>query len=95
MMSAEKFRAATPCRLAVALLALAFTGQLAAAPAGLDRQTGWSVSSLESINPGDIAVGSDRNLWFPETGTNRIGRITTMGDVREFTMTMGTAKSPA
>jgi virginiamycin B lyase len=85
-MSAERFRVAAPCRLAVALLALAFAEQPGAAPAGLDRQTGWSVSSLESINPGDITVGPDRNLWFPETGTNRIGRITTMGDVKEFTI---------
>jgi streptogramin lyase len=85
-MPAERHRAAAPCRLTVALLALAFAGQTGATPAGLDLQTGWSVSSPESIEPGDITVGADRNLWFPETGTNRIGRITTMGDVEEFTI---------
>jgi streptogramin lyase len=52
----------------------------------VDRQEASSVSSAESITPGDIAVGPDRNLWFPETGTNRVGRITTGGDVREFTI---------
>jgi streptogramin lyase len=82
-----KSRVAAPCRLALFLLSLTLVEQPEASPAGLDWQARLSVSSAESLTPGDIAVGSDRNLWFPETGTNRIGRMTTGGDVREFTIT--------
>ncbi len=85
-MSAQKSRIAAPCRLAVVLLGLSAIEQPGAALAGPDLETASSLSSPESINPGDIAVGSDRNLWFPETGTSRIGRMTTAGEVREFTI---------
>lgn len=34
--------------------------------------------------PTDIAVGSDNNLWFTEQGADKIGRITTEGQVTEF-----------
>ena len=59
---------------------------MGAAPAGLDGQETASVSFAGPIRPGDITVGSDRHLWFPEMGTNRIGRITTAGDLAEFTI---------
>ena len=35
--------------------------------------------------PADIVVGPDGNLWFTESGVNRIGRITTAGTITEFT----------
>jgi streptogramin lyase len=31
-----------------------------------------------------IAAGSDGNLWFTETDANKVGRITTSGDITEF-----------
>lgn len=85
-MVTERHRVAASSRIAVSLLALGLVGPSGASPAAVDRQEASSVSSAESITPGDIAVGPDRNLWFPETGTNRIGRVTTGGDVREFTI---------
>src|SRR6266404_1730309 len=85
-MVTERHRVAASCRIAVSLIALGLVGPSGASPAAVDRQEASSVSSAESIRPGDIAVGPDRNLWFPETGTNRIGRVTTSGDIREFTI---------
>src|SRR5262245_4924237 len=37
-----------------------------------------------TIRPGDIAVGMDGNLWFPEVGTGLVARMTTAGFVTEF-----------
>lgn len=37
-----------------------------------------------AAHAGGIAVGSDGALWFVETGTNQIGRITTDGVVTEY-----------
>jgi virginiamycin B lyase len=31
-----------------------------------------------------IVVGSDKNLWFTETGGNALGRITMSGELTEF-----------
>jgi virginiamycin B lyase len=70
----------------VVLVSLSLADHLAAQPGGIYRPATSSVTSLESIGPGDIAVGSDGNLWFPETGANRMGRITTAGVVKEFTI---------
>jgi len=67
--------------MTIALLALALGQRLGASAAG----TG-SILSADSRRPGDITVGSDGNLWFPEMGTNRIGRITIAGAVQEFTI---------
>ena len=44
-------------------------------------------------NPAQITLGSDGNLWFTETGTNKIGQITPKGVVTEFNLTPGS--SPA
>jgi virginiamycin B lyase len=35
-------------------------------------------------NPAGITAGPDGALWFTETGANKIGRITTTGEVTEF-----------
>lgn len=84
--SSQKPHIAASCRLVAAVLVLAGVARPGVALAGSHRQTAWTVSSAESISPGDITVGADRSLWFPETGTNRIGRITTAGEVAEFTI---------
>jgi streptogramin lyase len=39
------------------------------------------------FSPSDIAVGSDKNLWFTET--NAIGKITTSGEVTEYELPSG------
>ena len=35
-------------------------------------------------NPGGIVVGSDQAVWFIESVANKIGRITTDGNLSEF-----------
>ena len=35
-------------------------------------------------SPREITIGPDGNLWFTETGGNRIGRITPAGTITEF-----------
>ena len=94
-MSAQKCLVAASSRLAAAVLVLAGVARSEVAFADTDKQTSWTVSSTESVSPGDITVGADRNLWFPETGTNRIGRITTAGEVREFTIFDAVELGPA
>ena len=34
--------------------------------------------------PNGITAGPDGDLWFTETGGNKIGRITTAGSIAEF-----------
>src|SRR5262249_18514611 len=36
--------------------------------------------------PSGVAVGPDGALWFTEEGANKIGRMTTSGQVREFAL---------
>ena len=84
-MTLKRSRAAVSRRRAAALLALGLAAQAGALPAGGDRAAS-AVASVELTSPGDIAVGPDRNLWFPETGTNRVARITTAGVIQEFTV---------
>src|SRR5438552_18924022 len=81
-MSAARSRIATRFPTAAVLLVLLTVGTPGAALAGLESR----ISTPEPINPGDIAVGADGNLWFPETGTNRIGRMTIAEQVGEFTI---------
>ncbi|MBV8263796.1 MAG: Virginiamycin B lyase [Candidatus Eremiobacteraeota bacterium] len=44
----------------------------------------YPISSTAEVGLGHIVAGSDNNLWFIETETNEIGRITTSGAVMEF-----------
>jgi hypothetical protein len=37
-----------------------------------------------SSNPYSIVVGPDKNLWFTETGGEKIGRLTTFGVLTQF-----------
>src|SRR2546423_11739956 len=41
--------------------------------------------------PVGIAVGADGNLWYAESGTNRIGRITTSGVITTFSIPTATS----
>ena len=84
-MSPEGFRVAASCRRVLLPLSLLLANQLGAAPEGLHLHAAASASAT-SVRLGDIAVGSDGNLWFPQMGANRIGRITTAGVVTEFTI---------
>jgi virginiamycin B lyase len=38
----------------------------------------------QSSSPGGITAGPDGNLWFTESATNKIGRITPGGSITEF-----------
>jgi virginiamycin B lyase len=44
---------------------------------------------------GDIAVGSDGNLWFAEGGRSKVGRITTAGQITEFELPAGAGSATA
>ena len=44
--------------------------------------------------PGGIVAGPDGALWFYETGSNRIGRITTGGEITEFPIPTADASVP-
>jgi len=44
--------------------------------------------------PFGIATGPDGNVWFAETGANRIGRITPSGVVTEFGTGIGPGTFP-
>jgi streptogramin lyase len=59
---------------AVLLLGLAARFQADAQPA----------PALATLRPGNIVAGRDGNLWFPETGTNRVARLTTSAVLAEF-----------
>jgi streptogramin lyase len=53
----------------------------------MDGPAAESASSPSSVAPGDITVGPEGDLWFPELGTNRIGTITMTGLLfRELTV---------
>jgi streptogramin lyase len=41
--------------------------------------------------PQSIVTGPDKNLWFVEHATNKIGKITTAGTVSEYTLPAGSA----
>jgi streptogramin lyase len=41
---------------------------------------------LPFSQPVFIKTGPDKNLWFSEFGGSRIGRITTNGEITEFTI---------
>ncbi len=57
---------------------------------GVDPFTGGP----NSPNPRAITAGPDGNLWFTETGTDRVGRITPAGAVTEFSAGIRTNAQP-
>src|SRR5205085_844661 len=44
---------------------------------------------LAGSGPQYITVGPDNNLWFTESGTDKIGRITTTGLITQFVLAAG------
>src|SRR5512134_1964383 len=54
------------------------------AGAGAGDVTEWA--TIPGGSPTGIAVGPDGALWFAERGADRIGRISTSGDLVEFAL---------
>jgi virginiamycin B lyase len=52
-------------------------------PAQAQKITEFPLPNANSL-PSGITLGPDGNLWFTETGNNKIGRITTAGVITEF-----------
>ena len=48
--------------------------------------TAFPIPLVGLVQPQGIATGSDGNLWFTETGADRIGRMTPAGVVTEFSL---------
>lgn len=46
--------------------------------------TDFAVPPGRSSNPYSIVIGPDKNLWFTESGGEKIGRITTAGVITQF-----------
>jgi virginiamycin B lyase len=70
----------------VILLSLGVFGQVVSArtvPATRGRITQFAIPT-NSSEPWGIALGPDKNLWFTESNTNKIGRITPKGVFTEF-----------
>ncbi len=65
------------------LLVLSGTAAGVDTPARAQNITEFPLPSANSL-PSGITVGPDGNLWFTETGANKIGRITTAGVITEF-----------
>lgn len=57
---------------------------MSGAGAGAGDITGWP--TVPGGSPTGISVGPDGALWFAERGADRIGRITTNGDLVEFAL---------
>ena len=70
------------CR--VGAKALWLTVVVATMAALLPGQAGVSVKAYSSAEAGRITMGPDGALWFTETSADRIGRITTDGQITEF-----------
>jgi virginiamycin B lyase len=52
-------------------------------PARAQSVTKFPLPNANSL-PSGITAGPDGNLWFTETGANKIGRTTTAGVITEF-----------
>ena len=48
----------------------------------------YSLPNQDS-DPNGIVSGSDGNLWFTESGVDKIGKITTGGVITEYAVTAG------
>jgi streptogramin lyase len=75
---------AAASRCFAAVLSFCIAAAMTGGASGAARRDSESAFATFSIRPGDIAIGSDGNLWFPEVGTNRVGRLTTSGLLAEF-----------
>lgn len=75
----------------IATLALVLAGT-SWAGAGAGDITEWP--TIPGGSPSGIAMGPDGALWFAERGADRIGRITTSGDVIEIPLPAGGGGGP-
>jgi streptogramin lyase len=77
-------------RLAALLAAAAFAAAAAstAVALGTGRITEFPIPTVDS-QPPRIAAGSDGSLWFTESRSNEIGRITPAGAISEFNVPQG------
>jgi virginiamycin B lyase len=48
-------------------------------------------SGTPGIGPNEIAAGPDGNLWFTETSSNKIGRISLSGKISEYALPAGSS----
>jgi virginiamycin B lyase len=46
-------------------------------------------------DPAGIAVGNDGNLWFTESGSGKVARMSTTGAITEFPVPSGALSGPA
>src|SRR5580700_969686 len=71
-----------PVRLAsFSLWSLLSVSRLGAQPTIVEYPIPTTASS-----PAGITSGPDGNLWFVETGANKIGKITTAGSITEYSI---------
>ena len=59
--------------------------------------TNFPIPLVGLVEPQGITTGPDGNLWFAETGADRIGRMTPSGELTEFSLpdtSEGTASGP-
>src|SRR5262245_57893241 len=61
----------------------------------LEERWAFSVGVTEcsiptaNATPTGLAVGSDGNLWFTESGTGKVGKVTPSGTFTEYALTSG------
>ena len=78
--------AKTVTALAVALCAVAIVMELPVSrPAHAQTFTEFRIPTAKS-QPGYMTLGADGALWFTEIAGNKIGRITTTGEISEFSI---------
>jgi len=83
--------ARTALRASLRLLG-AVTALLALVPGTAGAEIKEFTIETPKSGPDQIAVGPDGNLWFTESGVNKIGRITPKGVITEFGPTSGTPR---
>src|SRR5262245_37775447 len=76
-----------------AALALAIPLAWLAWPETASAQVTEFSTPTASSSPHGIAAGPDGNLWFTESSSNKIGRITTAGVITEFTIPTADSQS--
>ncbi len=81
-------------RSIIVSLCVMATLAVAVSTAAAQAITEFNIPTANS-KPGLIVTGSDGNLWFTETNTNKIGRITTGGQITEFSTGLTANAGPA
>jgi streptogramin lyase len=71
--------------VAIAVLALGLDASTPAPASNSNRITYYSATALDAdIRPFWITPGPDGNMWFTDTNSDRIGRITMKGHIKLF-----------